>query len=205
MYRSPYLQGHIDLSLEVIEDGDAFMAEKLHDIIISVFENEIETVFDRTSGAEKAGGHIDYIDELKYLRGELQGFLNKLEDKERVRVLNEEVDRIRKMDASATLIINRDCRKVTPVTEKFKTALANIRQLSDRELDPEDKKVLKGRLASLELSRRNKNKDITEEKLRDVLEFISERNINVSLYVLPYLGEAAKSIRGILNSKNIRD
>lgn len=59
MYRSPYLQGYIDLSLEVIEDGDAFMAEKLHDIIISVFENEIETVFDRTSGAEKAGGHID--------------------------------------------------------------------------------------------------------------------------------------------------
>ena len=91
------------------------------------------------------------------------------------------------------------------MTEKFKTALANIRQLSDRELDPEDKKVLKGRLASLELSRRNKNQDITEEKLRDVLEFISERNINVSLYVLPYLGEAAKSIRGILNSKNIRD
>ena len=42
MYRSPYLQGYIDLSLEVIEDGDAFMAEKLHDIIISVFENEIE-------------------------------------------------------------------------------------------------------------------------------------------------------------------
>ena len=139
------------------------------------------------------------------LHTSLTQLLKKLEDKERVRVLNEEVDRIRKMDASATLIINRDCRKVTPVTEKFKTALANIRQLSDRELDPEDKKVLKGRLASLELSRRNKNKDITEEKLRDVLEFISERNINVSLYVLPYLGEAAKSIRGILNSKNIRD
>ena len=31
MYRSPYLQGYIDLSLEVIEEGDAFMAEKLHD------------------------------------------------------------------------------------------------------------------------------------------------------------------------------
>ena len=55
------------------------------------------------------------------------------------------------------------------------------------------------------LALKNLGIDITEEKLRDVLEFISERNINVSLYVLPYLGEAAKSIRGILNSKNIRD
>lgn len=204
MYRGKYLQGYIDFSLEVIENGDDSMAEKFHDVIISVFENEIETVFDRTSAAAKAGGHVDYIEELKYLRGELQGFLNKLEDNERVRVLNEEIDRIRKLNPGAVMILDKDSMKTTPEAAKFKTALANVRNLTDRELDPEDKKVLKGRLAALELSRRNKDKDSIEQKLRDILEFISYRNIKVSLCVLPYIGEATKSIRGILNSKNIR-
>lgn len=197
LYRSTYIQGYIDLCSEAIEIGDSAIAYKLYDVIIATFENEVETIYSRYSGVAEAKGHVDYVQELTYLRGELQSYLFKIDDEERSRVLKEEVQRLCKEEGLSekkppnTDILTRPLAG----TQDLQRVLSNIRRLPDNILEPMDKKYIKAKLAALELAKKNKNRKAIIEKIDTIIEFIADRKIEVGLSLLPYLGDSAKMVK----------
>ena len=174
---------------EVIMSNYASTAEELVNDIISVYSNDIPniinglTLYQINFDFDAETSATDFIGDLRILKAKLINLKNDLEDKEKQR--KDELE-ILKIKSSGFNIYNTNTANATANAQATITLDQTIGKLVSL-LPPDEIEELEEKLAALELSMKNGDKEKSSSKKSKVLKFIADKGIDVAIGVLPYL------------------
>jgi len=166
------------------------MAKELVEHIISVYSSDIPNC---TTGLDLYNfttcntitTFTDYISDLKKLKAKLINYKYELEEKE---VARKEIQEIERMKNQAITIHNDNSSYANAFSNVNATVtLEQTVEKLDRLLSREEIDDLENKLAALELVMKKGDKEKSSIKMRNVLNFIANKGIDVAIAVLPYL------------------
>lgn len=191
-----YIKGYIDKCDNAYHEVKG-SPEKLCSEIISIFESEIPTI---TSGLEMYGygSNPRYDLDLCVLKEKLQLYVYNLEGEKDNQ--EKELEKLRLQQAMFT-VNNQNTNTSSSTSSASATVEVTIEQIHENitkmpedVLSSEEKEQLKDLIDLLEADKKRKNNEGICKKLQNILKFIAEKSVEVSIAVLPYLGQISTMI-----------
>lgn len=186
---------------EIIQSKDIKAASDLQDKIISVYEAEIPTIFNRLDNYHHYGASspVDFIGDMIIIEAILENYKDNIEKDERK--AERELEKLRLQQSILTINNNNqnsslsNSSATTTLTVSIDQTIENILKIPDEVLTPAEKEELEEKLSALEVAKNSKDKGKISSKIGSVLKYIADKGIEVGIATLPYLGEISKFIQ----------
>ena len=182
------LDKYIEEATSIIERNDVKAAEDFQDLIIGVYNSEIESLktgLDNYSGGSICSGRpIDFIGDVKKLKAKLINYQENLESGLYKDIL---------MGKSSAINVNQTAHQTNEnnISITFEQTMNNISSLKSEDLSDEDKDILTGKLAKMSAT---KDKSKRWETAKDILKWIADKSVSVGIAALPYIVELIKQV-----------
>lgn len=196
------INGYILDCDETINSKDIKNADKLIDLIVSVYESEIPNITFRLSSYTYSDANPNPVNDLIILKAILTNYKSEIELNEQH--IQDDLEKL-KLQQSITTINNQNNNTAsanassTNIIEiSFNQAIKNISNL-DNILNNDEKEELEDKLSAVKTATESKDRIKILNKIGNVLKFITEKGIEVGIAVLPYLGEVSKLVSTMQN------
>lgn len=177
-----FLDKYIDMLQSVIDNSDIAGADRLQTEVIAVFEGEIENIksnLDSYSFSHLDGTSVDYLGDAEILREKLTNYKLNL----RCGLCNPQNN----MQNGVNVTQQVTQQVQSDIRISLEQVFSEIQKIPDNNLSSEEKEILNGKLAGIEMA---KDKKSRWEKIKDTLKWITEKGIEVGIAVLPYITKA---------------
>ncbi|WP_317856041.1 hypothetical protein [Chakrabartyella piscis] len=183
-------------------------AKRLASIIYSVFATDIKGL---SRGIHQGKVYVigdvdryDYLDDIVILKEKLSKYAIDLEDVNREKEYEIEKLRLQAEVLKSSVTVNNTnnnqsqsqsvSESTANVTISIKQVINRIENLSPNILSDEEKSELEDKMSAIEIAKNSKDKKKLMDKLGSVLEYITNKGVEVGIAVLPYLGDISKFI-----------
>lgn len=182
---------YIDKLDKAITEKDSTEAEHLVEMVIAVFENEIDNITNRLDGYShdylvlsdncNISNQVDYIKDAKILMEKLKNYQKNLQ----ARIC-------KTSDKSQYINITNDLQQdmQNNISISLEQILTDIHALSQEDLSEKDKKKLDGKLTALSVE---KTKEGKWKKVKEILKWIVDKSVEVGIAVLPYIVQTLRN------------
>lgn len=182
-----FIDGFINEIDKILENKDVDNAEKQQKNIIAVFGSEISNIKNGLSNYDMCGLYDDnykpdFLGDLEILKSKLLNYKANIYmegDKKTAQniIYNENISNI-----NTTIVIT-----INDTIEK-------INHFPDNIVSKEEKEAIEDKLASLEMSVKSKDKSKTKSKIANMLKYIGDKSIDVTIALLPALGSISEQL-----------
>lgn len=182
-----FIDGFINEIDKILENKDVDNAEKQQKNIIAVFGSEISNIKNGLSNYDMCGLYDDnykpdFLGDIEILKSKLLNYKANIYmegDKKNAQniIYNENISNI-----NTTIVIT-----INDTIEK-------INHFPDNLISKEEKEAIEDKLASLEMSVKSKDKSKIKSKIANVLKYIGDKSIDVTIALLPALGSIAERL-----------
>lgn len=189
MNKIEILEQYIERMIQTIDKYDENEAEIFIRNITSTFMNEIVNLHEGLTCYYYGVG--SYTDDLKILLSKLINYKSNLMLEKEVRDYE-----IKKLELEKDAFKYNESIFKDYKTEyiDFQKTIENLYEIKEEILDFEEKQKIEDMLSTVELAQNTQNKSKAEEKITNIVNYISSKDSEVILIVLPYLGEVLKRI-----------
>ena len=192
MNKIEILEKYIENIEYVIKRNDEVMAEKLIKTAYSTFLKEIEDLYEGLTCYFYGVG--SYIEDLKILKARLSNYESNLlleKEKRDYELRKMELQNMNSSTGDQYRLTNSDIQGIVT----YENIIANLNSIQDDSLSEEEREKLEDMLATIELAKNSRNKSKIINKIESVLKFISNKDANIGMVVLPYLGDTVKFLK----------
>ncbi|MCM3799783.1 hypothetical protein P5F77_08235 [Caldifermentibacillus hisashii] len=202
MDKISFLQDFIKQCDEVLTNHDSREAEELTEIIVEIFQNEINNIqygLDSYSGL----GLYDntppnYLGDIKKLKMKLLNYMHNLNRQDQI--AERELEKL-KLQSNVSAVFNNTNSNVNEtnisLNVSISTHINNCIQLTedDKNLTSKEKQMIQELLTSLQEELIKKNKTGAKETIKSIVTFLLNKGTDVLISLLPSIGSLSNLLR----------
>ena len=191
MDKIAFIDEYIEECNLVLDNKSTSQAKLLEDEILGVFSGEIENIRNRLDLFTNYANDdwIDYLGDISILRQKLINYKINIKEEKEKRAYDLEIAKLQQPNITAHAESHQSQKQSSNVNVNItiEQLLKQVDEISESNLNAENKETLKEYIYSLEGVKVSKDKNKFWDKTKEILRFLADKSADAAIVMLPYI------------------